>query len=92
MLRGDKRYAILRATECHGARNVRIFGSVARGEATESSDVDLLVDWSPDTEFLDQVGLVQDLEELLGAKVHVGTERSLHWYVRDKILTEAVPL
>jgi predicted nucleotidyltransferase len=50
------------------------------------------VDWAPGTDLLDQVGLVQDLEELLGTKVHVGTERSLHWYVRDRILAEAIPL
>jgi hypothetical protein len=92
MLRMDKRDAILRLAEHHGARNVRIFGSVARGEATENSDLDLLMDWAPGTDLLDQVGLVQDLQELLGLKVHVGTERSLHWYVRDKILAEAIPL
>lgn len=79
------------ATE-HGARNLRVFGSVARGEANENSDLDLLVDWEPGRSLLDHSGLVQDLQELLGIKVHVGTEKSLHWYVRDRILREAAPL
>jgi len=91
-LRAERRAEILRLAELHGARNLRVFGSVARGEANESSDVDLLVDWEPGRSLMDHVGLVQDLEELLGAKVHVGTERSLHWYVRDRILREATPL
>ncbi|MEZ5353758.1 MAG: nucleotidyltransferase family protein [Bryobacteraceae bacterium] len=76
----------------HGARNIRVFGSVARGETTEDSDLDLLVEWEPGRGLLDHVGLVQDLEELLGVKVHVGTEAALHWYVRDRILREATPL
>jgi predicted nucleotidyltransferase len=68
------------------------FGSVARGEASEKSDLDLLVDWEPGRSLLDHVALVQDLEELLGTKVHVGTQDSLHWYARDRILREAIPL
>jgi len=91
-LRAERRGEILRLAERHGARNLRVFGSVARGEAGEASDVDLLVDWEPGRSLLDHVGLVQDLQELLGVKVHVGTERSLHWYVRDRILREATPL
>jgi predicted nucleotidyltransferase len=65
---------------------------VARGEANEDSDLDLLVHWEPNRSLLDHAGLVQDLQELLAVKVHLGTERSLHWYVRDKILREATPL
>ncbi|MBM3774666.1 MAG: nucleotidyltransferase family protein, partial [Acidobacteria bacterium] len=87
-----KRDAILRLAERHGARNLQVFGSVARGEANESSDLDLLVDWEPGRSLLDHVGLVQDLEETLGVKVHVGTDASLHWYVRERILGEATPL
>jgi predicted nucleotidyltransferase len=64
----------------------------ARGAANEASDLDLLVDWEPGRSLLDHVALVQDLEELLGVKVHLGTEGSLHWYVRDKVLSEAMPL
>ena len=83
---------ILRLAERRGAYNVRVFRSVARGEANENSDLDLLVAWEPGRSLLDHAGLVQDLQELLGTKVHVGTEKSLHWYVRDRILREATPL
>lgn len=91
-LRDAKRADVLSLAARHGARNIRVFGSVARGEASETSDLDLLVEWEAGKSLLDHVGLVQDLEELLGTKVHVGTERSLHWYVRDRILKEARPL
>ena len=92
MLRTDRRDEILRLAHRRGARNLRVFGSVARGEANENSDLDLLVEWQPGRSLLDHAGLVQDLQELLGMKVHVGTEKSLHWYVRDRILREATPL
>jgi len=91
-LRAEQREEILRLAAHRGARSVRVFGSVARGEAKEGSDLDLLVEWEPGRDLLDHAGLVQDLEELLGVKVHVGTEKSLHWYVRDRILREATPL
>ena len=82
---------ILRRAHLRGARNLRVFGSVARGEPSESSDLDLLVDWEPGRSLLDHAALVEDLQELLGIKVHIGTENSLHWYVRDRILREAAP-
>ena len=88
----EKRQEILRIAQGHGASNIRVFGSVARGEAREGSDLDLLVAWEPGRSLLDHAGLVEDLQELLGVKVHVGTEKSLHWYVRDRILREATPL
>ena len=91
-LRAERREEILRLAARHGAQNLRVFGSVARGEATESSDLDLLVAWEPGRSLLDHAGLVQDLQQLLGIKVHVGTEKSLHWYVRDRILREATVL
>jgi len=91
-LRAQRREEILRLAERRGAHNVRVFGSVARGEASEGSDLDLLVAWEPGRSLLDHAGLVQDLQELLGIKVHVGTEKSLHWYARDRILHEATPL
>jgi len=91
-LRTGQRNEILRRANSRGARNLRVFGSVARGEASESSDLDLLVEWEPGRSLLDHAGLVEDLQELLGMKVHVGTEKSLHWYVRDRILREATPL
>ena len=91
-LRAEQREEILRLAARHGAHSLRVFGSVARGEANESSDLDLLVAWEPGRSLLDHAGLVQDLQELLGMKVHVGTEKSLHWYVRERILREATPL
>ncbi len=91
-LRAERREEILRLAGRRGAHNVRVFGSVARGEAKEDSDLDLLVAWEPGRSLLDHAGLVQDLQELLGSKVHIGTEQSLHWYVRDRILREATPL
>lgn len=91
-LRAERREEILRLAEQRGARSLRVFGSVARGEANENSDLDLLVAWEPGRSLMDHAGLVEDLQELLGMKVHVGTEKSLHWYVRDRILREATPL
>ena len=91
-LRSERRDEILRLAQRRGAHSIRVFGSVARGEANESSDLDLLVVWEPGRSLLDHAGLVQDLQELLGVKVHLGTEQSLHWYVRDRILSEATPL
>ncbi len=91
-LRTQKRDEILRLAERRGAHSLRVFGSVARGEATETSHLDLLVVWEPGRSLLDHAGLVADLQELLGMNVHLGTERSLHWYARDKILSEATPL
>ena len=74
-LRGERREEILRLAERRGAHSLRVFGSVARGEANEGSDLDLLVAWEPGRSLLDHAGLVQDLQELLGMKVHVGTEK-----------------
>jgi uncharacterized protein len=91
-LRAERREEILRLAARHGAHNLRVFGSAARGEANESSDLDLLVAWEPGRSLLDHAGLVQDLQQFLGIKVHVGTEKSLHWYVRDRILREAMAL
>ncbi len=92
MLVKSRRDDILRLAAQHGAYNVRIFGSLARGEAGPTSDVDLLVDFEPGRSLLDHVGLWQDLEEALGCKVDVVSEPALHWYIRDRVLCEAVPL
>ena len=91
-LLSSKREEILRIAASHGARNVRIFGSVARGEASENSDVDLLVELEQGRSLLDQAGLMVELEELLGRKVDVVTEQGLYWLLRRRILKEARPL
>lgn len=87
-----KRKEILEIARRHGAVDVRIFGSAARGEARPDSDVDLLVKPGPKTSAWFPAGLILDLEDLLGRKVDVLTEGALHWYIRDRILAEAVPL
>jgi uncharacterized protein len=88
----EKREAILQLAAKHGARNVRVFGSVARHEANGQSDIDLLVDIPEQTSPWFPVGLIQDLEELLGRKVDVVTERGVYWLLRRRILKEARPL
>jgi len=87
-----KREEILRIAEKHGARNVRIFGSVACGEATETSDIDLLVDTAEQTSPWFPAGLALELEELLGQRVDVVTTTGLYWLLRRRILKEARPL
>ena len=91
-LREEKRADILRLADVHGAKNLRVFGSVARGEATNTSDLDLLVDWAPGRSLLDHARLALDLQDLLGTRVEIGTEASLHWFIRDRVLNEAVPV
>ncbi|MSR78515.1 MAG: nucleotidyltransferase [Candidatus Omnitrophica bacterium] len=85
----NQRVNILAIAHQHGAKKLRIFGSVARGEAGDKSDVDILVEFDSDRSLLDHVALVQDLEELLDRKVDVVNERALHWYIRDRVLKEA---
>jgi len=88
----EKREEILRIAEKHGARNVRLFGSVAHGEATETSDIDLLVDTAELTSPWFPAGLAAELEELLGQRVDVVTTNGLYWLLRRRILKEARPL
>jgi uncharacterized protein len=88
----EKREAILCICAKHGARNVRVFGSVARGEADEQSDIDLLVDMEPGRSLLDLGGLLMDLQSLLGQNVDVVTERGLKPRIRERVLAEAVAL
>ena len=87
-----RRDEILSVAARHGAYNVRVFGSLVRGEAHEDSDVDLLVDMEPGRSLLDHSELLQDLQELLGRKVDVLTEGSIYWLLRRRILREARPL
>jgi predicted nucleotidyltransferase len=86
------RAAILRIAAQYGAANVRVFGSTARGEARETSDVDILVALDAGRSLLDQVGMQQDLEDLLGCRVDVVVEGGLSPYLEERILSQAVPL
>lgn len=88
----EKRDEILRIAARYGASNVRVFGSVARGEANAQSDVDLLVELERGRSLLDHAALMLDLERLLGRRVDVATERGLKPQIREHILREAVRL
>ncbi len=88
----SRREEILRIAAKHGARNVRVFGSVARGEADFQSDIDLLVEFKRGTTLLGHAALVQELEDLLGVKVDVVSERGLRDRVRERVLREAVAI
>ena len=90
---GDKRVEILRLADQHGAYNVRVFGSVSRGEARPDSDLDLLVDWDYSRmSSWGSVGFKLDLEDLLGRTVDVVSSEALHWFIRDRVLQDAVTL
>ncbi len=91
-LLSEKREAILELAARHGARNVRVFGSAARGEADSASDVDFLVDMEPGRSLLDMGGLLMGLRELLGCEVDVVSDRGLKPRIRERVLREAVPL
>ncbi|MEO0416346.1 MAG: nucleotidyltransferase family protein [Verrucomicrobiota bacterium] len=89
----EKRERILEIAAQHGAYNVRVFGSVVRGDDRPESDIDFLIDydlekitpWFP-------VGLIHDLQDLLGRDVEVVSAKSLHYYIRERVLAEAKPL
>jgi hypothetical protein len=87
-----KRQEILRVAAARGARNLRVFGSVVRGEADDNSDIDLLVDMDPGRTLLDMGGLLTDLQELLHRDVDVVTEAGLKPRIRERVLREAQPL
>jgi predicted nucleotidyltransferase len=88
----EKREDILNIAAKHGAYNVRVFGSVARGEDRPDSDVDLLVDVGTTTSSWFPAGLILDLEQILGRQVEVVTENGLNPLLKERVLREAVPL
>jgi len=88
----EKREEVLRICAKYGARNVRVFGSVARGQADAESDIDFLVEMDAGRSLFDLGGLQYELEQLLGRPVDVVTERGLKVRIRERVLREAVPL
>jgi len=88
----DKKNQILTLAAKYGASNVRVFGSVADGTADEHSDIDFLVDLEADRSLFDLGGLLMDLQQLLGRNVDVVTENGLHWYIKERVLSEAKPI
>lgn len=87
-----RRNEVLRIASARGARRVRVFGSMARGEQGPTSDIDLLVEMEPGRTLLDLMNLEEDLEQLLGRPVDVVTEGALNPRIRERVLADAVPL
>lgn len=88
----QRRNEILKLASQHGVRNVRVFGSAARGEADGDSDIDFLVELEPDRTLFDLGALLMDLQDLLGRKIDIVTDDSIYWLLRRRILKEAVSL
>jgi predicted nucleotidyltransferase len=87
-----QRESIIQIAHAHGATNIRVFGSVARGEDTANSDIDFLMDFETDRSLIDLVAAKIELEELLGRKVDVITVQALHPMMRQVVMREAVKL
>lgn len=87
-----KRDDILRIAHCHGADNVRIFGSFVNGKATKDSDLDLLVRMKPGSSLIDRIALMQELEDLLHIKVDVVNEKSLNESIRESVYRHGVAI
>ena len=88
----SRRDEILDLAGRHGATNVRVFGSAARGGSDDRSDIDLLVEMQPGRSLLDMGGLLMDLQQLLGRRIDIVTEKGLRARIRERVLREAVPL
>ena len=88
----EQRDAIMEAAKRHGAKNVRVFGSAARGEVLPESDVDFLVELDAGRSLLDQSALLIELQDILGRRVDVVEPAGLHHHIKDKILADATAL
>ena len=89
---GPKRQQLLVALQTHHARNPRVFGSIARREATTRSDIDLLVDFDSEASLFDHMALLANLEQIFHRKVDVTDPGGLHWLIRPQVLFEATPV
>lgn len=88
----QKRARVLEIAAYYGAYNIRVFGSIARGEADEQSDIDILVSLEPGRSLMDLGGLLYDLRKLMGVEIDVVTENGLRARIREQVLHEAIPL
>ena len=88
----QKKTRILEIADHYHATNIRVFGSVVRGEEREDSDIDLLVEFLPGTTLIDQIALIDELSSALGRKVDIVSERALNRLLRERVLRDAVPL
>lgn len=88
----QQKNSILAIANDYHATNIRVFGSVVRGEEREDSDIDLLVDFLPGATLFDQIGLIDALSKTLGRKVDIVSERALNKHLRQRILQEAIAL
>lgn len=88
----ERREDILACARRHGARSIRLFGSVARGDAREESDLDFLVTWAPEAGVFARLDLQEELEAMLGVRVDIAVEGGLHRVIRDDVLREAIPV
>ncbi|WP_017296352.1 nucleotidyltransferase family protein [Geminocystis herdmanii] len=90
ILEEDKKEKILSICAKYGGYNVRIFGSYARGEATEKSDLDLLIEMEKGKSLFDRIALKQELEDFLGIKVDIAKPNNLHETIKNQVLQEAI--
>ena len=88
----EKAPEIRAIAEKYGAENIRVFGSVARGDQSEDSDVDFLVDWDNQRSAFDRLYLVEEMEECLKNKVDISVGRNIHWYIKERVMSEAISL
>ncbi len=88
----SKREEILKIATDHGVKSIKVFGSVARGEETKNSDIDIIVKFEEGRSLFDLIDLKDSLENLLKRKVDVVTENSIHWYIKEKIKAEVKEL
>lgn len=88
----SRREEILALARKYGVTDVRVFGSVARGDEKKGSDIDFLIDMERDRSLFDLIGFQQDMEEIFKRKCDVVSRNGLHWFIRDRILNEARPV